>query len=128
MFVVEIDKTLMNLNLTSHKASLFQLPTDLDLTLFLIQKQLEATRFLSDLQQVGLNKDIDCFDLGDAILSLMGYEDTTDELWENYYNTLNNFADKLAMDEKCTSKHLALEFYGQMKVNGYDSVESSGRR
>lgn len=96
------------------KYSLFKLYADHDLILFLIKKQLEGARFFHELRQVGFSRDEDCFDLGDAILSLMGYEEQSDELWEKYYHTLSDFAVKLDPLSNSSSEQLALEFYCEL--------------
>ncbi|MEP1779283.1 hypothetical protein [Reichenbachiella sp.] len=94
---------------------LFKLPPGQDLILFLIKQELLGTRFLNDLQGVGFGGEVFSMDLGVAILSLMGFHDRTDELWEWYFETLNAFAERVNLSEDTTADQLALEFYVELR-------------
>ena len=93
----------------------FQLSPDQNLTLLLIKRELQETKLINELKKIGTNG----LDLGREldviILSLMGFKNRTDELWNWYNQTVELFAEKVDLRDDSTTQRLAFEFYIELK-------------
>ncbi|WP_108867659.1 hypothetical protein [Aquimarina aquimarini] len=94
----------------------FNLSTDQDLILFLIKNELLGTRFINQLNTVGFDTSFFSFDLGSAILSLMGFRNRTDALWEWYYIILDSYATKVCLGDHIAIRAIAFDFYIALRI------------
>ena|SRR5689334_6827833 len=68
---------------------MFQLPKQPDLILALIREEIKSVKLFTTFEQIGLG---DCYyqpHLAGIILSLMGWEDPTDEVFEKFMNAVD---------------------------------------
>lgn len=99
----------------NHLDNFFHLPLKEDLLLFLIQKELQGTRFTATLDKAGFDTSLYQLDLGQVILTLAGFTERTDELWEWYYNMMEAAAEKVILDDHDTAREAAMEMYRELK-------------
>ncbi|MEP4090948.1 hypothetical protein [Reichenbachiella sp.] len=104
----------MKIEIVGQENRFFRLSSSHDLTLFLIQKELQGTRFTKELERIGFDHSIFSSDLGDVILSLIGFISRNDDLWIWYYEVLNSYSDKVDLRDNNSSRELALEFYFEL--------------
>ena len=93
---------------------LFQLSSHQDLILFLIKKELQGTKFVSELSKIGFDSSIFDIDLGAVILSLLGFKRRTDE-WQWYYEKLDDFAEKVDLQDNSIVSEMAFSFYLELQ-------------
>ena len=103
----------MNIEIKKSRYPFFQLSSQQDLTLFLIKKELQGNKFMDGLEKLGFDRFTYESGLGCVILSLMGYE-ITDEVFENYYETLDKYVEAVNLDDNQSVSDLVLEFYMEM--------------
>ena len=106
----------MKIQIETQDLPFFKLSSNQDLILFLIKKELQGTKFVSELDRVGFDTSVFCTDLGAVILSLMGFRTRTDELWEWYDKTLDLFMAKVDLWDSRSAHELALEFYMELRT------------
>ncbi|MEP2508897.1 MAG: hypothetical protein ABJH72_06045 [Reichenbachiella sp.] len=94
----------------------FKLSSNQDLLLFLIKKELQGTKFTKELDRIGFDHSLFCIDLGVVILSLMGFENRSDDLWGWYYRIMDSYADKVDLYDTRTAHELALDFYLELRT------------
>lgn len=93
----------------------FYLPEEEDMLLFLIQKELQGTRFTNDLAKLGFDGSLYSPDLGSVILSLAGINNRSDVVWNWYYTELDRLSEQVDLHDLKTARVTALEFYGLLK-------------
>ncbi len=94
----------------------FQLSTHQDLILFLIRNELLGMRFINQLSAVGFDTSFFSIELGTAILSLMGFTNRTDTLWEWYYKVSDMYATRVDLNNHITAREAALDFYAALRT------------
>ena len=94
-----------------------------ELVLFLIQKELQGTKFLDELAQLGWENPTFRTDLGEAILSLIGFKQRSSQLWEWFCESLEKYAVKIDLKNGTQQHEIALDFYIdlQMKFRNEDA-------
>ena len=101
----------MKIELEARDFPKFKLSTNQDLTLFLIKNELLSTRFLNQLESIGFDTSFFSIDLSVVILSLMGFENRTDSLWEWYYTNLETYVFKMNIQDYEEVNTIAFDFY-----------------
>lgn len=96
----------------------FRLPPEQDLLLFLIQKELQGTRFTNELEQAGFDTSRYHPDLGAVILSLLGHSERTDALWAWYFEIVEGAAERVDLSSPETAQVAAIEVLQQL-TKGY---------
>ncbi len=94
----------------------FKLSHDQDLILFLIKKELQGTKFAKELDRIGFDQSTFCPDLGVVIMSLVGFKERSDTLWEWYMEVMDAFADQVDLWDSRTAHELALDFYIELRA------------
>lgn len=94
----------------------FRLSSHQDLVLFLIKKELQGTKFTNELNKLGFDASTFSTDLGSVILSLTGFRNRTDELWEWYYKMVDAFADQVDLQDHATAREAALNVYLELRT------------
>ena len=92
----------------------FKLDSTTDLVCYLIQKELEGTKFVDELEKVGFDSSSYCPDLGCVIRALLGFQETSDELSEWYASLLYSYVRKMKVAGSASTASLALEMYGEL--------------
>lgn len=93
----------------------FRLSSNHDLVLFLIQKELQGTKFTNELEKLGFDGSTFSTDLGSVILSLTGFRHRSDELWEWYYKMVDAFTDQVDLQDHATAREAALHVYLELR-------------
>ncbi len=89
----------------------FKLSTSQDLILFLIKKELQGTKLTNELDRIGFDHSLYSPDLGDIILSLVGFGRRGDEIWNWYYELVQTHIEKVDLSEPETASERALEMH-----------------
>lgn len=90
-----------------------KLPPDLDLTLFLIREELKSEKFFNGLHKVGID---DCYyqtRLGKVILSRLGMDDGSDEVFNFYYSLIEKRSKKIEADNDSVMRQ-AIKVYAEL--------------
>lgn len=97
--------------------ALFKITSRQGLIMFLIRKELKIAKFIHELGKLGFDATTFSFGLGEVILSLKGFHNPDDELWNWYYELLDIQVEKV-MDLKDSSifEELALELYVELCI------------
>ncbi len=106
----------------------FRLSTDQDLILFLIKNELLGIRFMNQLSTVGFDSSLFNIELGTAILSLMGFSNRTDTLWEWYHSALDNHALKIDVENQATIRAITFDFYVLLRIKLHSEQEHAMQR
>ncbi len=106
----------MKTQIEADNLPMFKLSSSQDLILFLIKKELQGTKFINELDKIGFDSSVFCIDLGEVILSLMGFQNRTDELWAWYDKTLDSYASKVDLWNNSTTRELTLNFYLELRA------------
>lgn len=106
----------MKIQIEAENLPMFNLSSNQDLILFLLKKELQGTKFINELDKVGFDSSLFCIDLGEVILSLMGFGNRTGELWEWYDKTLDSYASKVDLWNNSTTRELTLDFYLELRA------------
>ncbi|MEO9485474.1 MAG: hypothetical protein ABJG47_18585 [Ekhidna sp.] len=106
----------MNSHIQAENLPFFKLSDSQDLILFLIKKELQGTKFVQELDRVGFDPSVFCPDLGVVILSLVGFENRSDELWNWYSEVVDVFAEKVDLWNRDTVQELALDVYLELRA------------
>lgn len=77
----------------------------------LIEREFEGTKFVKELQRLGFDSSIYTPDLCNIITRLMGIQTKEDDLWEWYFNRLDEHTDNFAFQNKKQLRHEAYLFY-----------------
>lgn len=81
-----------------------------DMILSLIEKEIEGTKFIKELQRVGFDTTVYTPDLCDIITAIMGIT-KKDDLWDWYFKRLDAHTDNYTFLNKKQLKHEAYLFY-----------------
>lgn len=95
---------------------LYKLSDSQDLMLFLIQKELQGTKFTMELDRLGFDTSVYCSDLGVVILSLAGCSGRDDDLWEWFMSMMDAFAERVDLSDTDTARMLALDVYLELRT------------
>ncbi len=106
----------MKTQIEAESLPMFKLSSNQDLILFLIKKELQGTKFINELDKIGFDSSLFCIDLGKVILSLMGFQNRSDEMWEWYDQTLDSYLPKVNLWDNSTTRELALDFYLELRT------------
>ena len=90
-----------------------------DLTLYLIRRELRATKFTNALGQLGFDHSVFASDLGMAILSLVGIKERTDELWIWYFERLDWYAEQINLQDHSGDQGVARDFWEELRGRRY---------
>lgn len=115
----------MKVQIEADNLPMFKLSSNQDLILFLIKKELQGTKFINELDKIGFDSSLFCIDLGEVILSLIGFQNRTDELWAWYDETLDLYASKVDLWSNSTTHELTLDFYLELRAKcpvGADNI------
>ncbi|WP_103068990.1 hypothetical protein [Aquimarina sediminis] len=94
----------------------FKLSSDQDLILFLIRNELLGTKFINQLSEIGFDTSFFSVELGTAILSLMGFNNRTDVLWQWYYEILDSYVLRVNLKDYTGVNVLAFDFYIALRI------------
>lgn len=83
-----------------------------DTILFLIYKELNDISFQNRFYQAGLDLSTHMVDLGELILTRLGYTEISDELWEFYFETMNHYA--MVLDNQAGKSSILKCYYALM--------------
>jgi hypothetical protein len=106
----------MKIDLEPQNFPQFKLSTHQDLILFLIKNELLGTRFMNQLSTVGFDTSFFSVELGTAILSLMGFKNRTDTLWEWYHDTVDMYATKVCLEDHAATSAVSFDFYIALRI------------
>lgn len=90
-----------------------KLPPDVDLTLFLIREELKSQKFFNGLHKIGID---DCYyqtRLGKVILSRLGMDDGSDEIFNFYHAVIEKRSKKIEADNDSVMKQ-AIKVYFEL--------------
>ena len=93
---------------------LFKLPPSAEILLFLISEEMKNRRHIKRLTEVGFDATHTC-DLSALILSLAGFEQRTDNLYEWYMQLLDVYCEKASPADAEEWKEAAFEMYVEIK-------------
>jgi len=82
------------------KVQLLKLPSEVELTIYLIKEDLKSNKFFNTLATVGFEDNPYRSDFGMMVLASIGFEKRSDELYELYYNLLNKYSEKVENDNR----------------------------
>ncbi|WP_103866254.1 hypothetical protein [Aquimarina sp. I32.4] len=106
----------MKIDLEAQGFPTFKLPANQDLILLLIKNELISTQFAHQLDTIGFDTSSYSIELGSAILSLVGFTDRTDTLWEWYYNMLDSYIEKINLEENGITERVIFDFYIALRI------------
>ncbi|PKV48887.1 hypothetical protein ATE84_0903 [Aquimarina sp. MAR_2010_214] len=106
----------MKIDLDTQIFPQFKLSTHQDLILYLIKNELLGTRFINQLASVGFDTSFFSVELGMAILSLMGFKNRTDALWEWYHGTVDAYAAKVCLEDHAATRAVSFDFYIALRI------------
>lgn len=106
------------------KSRLHQLPRRVQLALFLIAEELKSRKLFLVLSKVGLDYSFYQPHLDTAILSCIGLDHNSHEVFDSYDVLLDKYADKVKDDPKSLMKQ-ALKVYGELDRG--EKVASKGK-
>ncbi|WP_062055761.1 hypothetical protein [Aquimarina longa] len=110
----------MKIDLETQDFPQFRLSTNEDLILFLIRNELLSAKLINQLSIIGFDTSFFSFELGIAILSLMGFRDRTDTLWKWYHDMLDSYVLKINLDNHNAVKAIIFDFYVELRVKLYN--------
>jgi len=94
----------------------FQLSTSQDIILFLIKNELLHIKFVNQLHTIGFDTSAFTIELGTMILSLMGFKNRNDSLWDWYHTTLDSYAAKIDIENQNSINEVVFDFYVILQV------------
>ena len=97
------------------KYPLIKLPSDTELTLYLIREELKNNKLFSGLRIAGME---DCFYqsyFGSLILSYCGFEDDSNDLIELYQKLVDRYTEKVEADNEVITR-CALDLYNDLML------------
>lgn len=103
----------MNLELPDN-LKLFKFPPSAEIMLFLISEEMKNRRHVNRLMEVGFDCTYIC-DLSPLILSLAGFEQRTDSLYEWYKELLDTYCEKVSPADIEEWKEAAFEMYVEIR-------------
>lgn len=106
----------MNSEFQTFDLPFYKLSDNQDLILFLIQKELQGSKFTYELDRLGFDTSVYGPDFGVVILSLIGFSSRSDELWDWYYQMVESFVDKVDLWNSETSRRLAMDVYFELRT------------
>lgn len=109
----------MKIDLEPQNFPPFRLSANQDLILFLIRNELLHTRFMNQLHTVGFDTSFFSVELGTAILSLIGFKNRTDILWEWYHDILDSYALRVNVENQDAIRAVTFDFYIQLQIKLY---------
>ncbi len=96
--------------MNNYKFPLIKLPSDIQLTLYLIKEELKSRKFFRTLQEAGLH---DCYyqpHLDALILRSLDLDDGSDQVFDAYYDLIEHRSRKIDADNDSIMKQ-ALKVY-----------------
>ncbi len=106
----------MKIEMQKVSDSFFQLSSQKEVTLFLIRKELEGTKFMDDLASVGFDRFRYDPNLANVILALMGFE-ITESIQDLFCKILAKYTEKVELESIESTNELALQFYIELSQN-----------
>ena len=103
----------MNIHIPSTKLNLIKLPANAEILLFLISEEMKNRRCMSKLEAVGFDLSYTC-DLSRLILTLAGFDERSDELYDWYTKLLDEACNKAQPSELEEWREAVFEFYVQI--------------
>jgi hypothetical protein len=103
----------MEINFPSN-LRLIKLPTQVELTLFLIREELKNHKFTRDLNNVGFDTAFCSSDFSALILGLVGFENRSDEIYDWYFKLCDQYVQKVDLEEASDFNELAFHFYTEL--------------
>jgi hypothetical protein len=90
---------------------LIKLPSQVELTIFLIKEELKNRKFTKGLDKVGFDTSDCSSDFSSLILALIGFKERPDELYEWYFKLMDEFAEKIDLSDWKELNEQAFNFY-----------------
>ena len=115
----------MNIELKTQNFPKFELLPNQDFILFLIKNELLGTKFMNQLNTVGIDTSFGGIELGEAILSLMGFHHKIDKLWEWYHTILKTYMARIKFGDNVVIRSVAFDFYVALRVRLH--IEEEGK-
>ncbi len=106
----------MKLELKTQNFPKFELSPNQDLILFLIKNELLGTKFINQLNTIGFDTSFGGVELGEAILSLIGFDNKNDKLWEWYHAILRTYTAMIKDQDQVVIRSVAFDFYIALRV------------
>ncbi|HTH57857.1 MAG TPA: hypothetical protein VL728_17540 [Cyclobacteriaceae bacterium] len=100
------------------KSSAIKRRKDADLCILLIREELKSRKFFSHLHQAGLEGSIYQTDLNEAILTLLGITDPTNEVYDFYHRLMEKHSTELTPEEKDMTLKAKVVWRKLMMVRG----------
>lgn len=94
---------------------LFKLSAKTEIIIFMIREDLKSRKLFNGLSKVGFDSTTG-FDLSTLILSLAGFQDRSDELYDWYFGRLDHFAEKFELDDSQEFNNKAFDLYVDMVI------------
>lgn len=76
-----------------------KLPSNVEITLFLIKEELKSRKFFNSLRESGLDNCHYQPHLDELIMASFGLDDDSNESFDFYYNTIEEFSDRIEPGE-----------------------------
>lgn len=73
-------------------------PSDNEIAVYLIKAELKHSKFTKGLERVGFDTSFINVDFGRLILKLLGFKKRPDEMYESYYDLLEQYLDKVEIN------------------------------
>ncbi len=93
---------------------LFKFPQSAEIMLFLISEEMKNRRHINRLMEVGFDATHTC-DLSALILSLAGFEERTDDLYEWYTAVLDEYSERALPADVDDWKEAAFDMYLEIR-------------
>jgi hypothetical protein len=94
---------------------LFKFPPSAEIMLFLISEEMKNRRHVNRLVEVGFDAAYTC-DLSTLILSLGGFDERSDGLYEWYNELLNAYCEKTSPADAAAWKEAAFDMYMEIRT------------
>lgn len=112
------------MNLTHLNLDLYDLPYEeekIQITIFLIAAELKSRKLVNGLTSIGCDS---CFcipELCDLVLAMIGFNDRPNELYEDYFDLLDEHCDKVSHENDLPVKE-AVSVYKSLKHKAINSL------
>src|SRR5688572_10051850 len=96
--------------------TLVKLPPNAELAIYLIREELKNRKLIMGLEQAGLDPIFSHTDFSKLVLSSIGYNTKSDELYEWYYSLLDEYTTRFDHNDMKTLLEQSFNFYIDLEV------------
>lgn len=112
------------MNLTHLNLDLYDLPSEeeeIQITIFLIAAKLKSRKLINRLTGIGCDSCFCILDLCDLVLTMIGFNDRPNELYDYYSDLLKKHCDKVSHENNSPIKE-AMSVYKSLKRKAANSL------